>query len=980
MAKLALLSLAYFVTAWLGLQMPFTDTHVTLLWFPTGIAVAALFRWGARYGIGIFVAAALVNFVAGSDARLAVSIAVGNTLGPLAATWLLGTFGFNPQFYRRRDVALLAGAAAVGMLVSATLGVTSLAYWRVLEPGSGQVAWLAWWIGDVLGVLLATPFLLTFSLSVYRESYRHRNEQIMMFVLALAVGWYAFAFDFAEIGSSLPSAFLTLPIISWSAIRFGAAGAATSTLCFSVLAIAGAALNMGPFHHFLDPHVEMVLLWCYMAIAALTGLTTTALQAERRGIERDLRDSVVRFRSVFDKAYTGMAIADPAGVLSDANDSLARLLGYDRNVLVGMHIGQFTHPEDLAREAVFLREIANGSRDDYRMEKRYITRDGREVWVDLLVTVVRNDDGAPDSVIGLVVDISERKRNEEDLRIAATTFDVQEGILITDTECRILKVNRGFEEITGFSPAEAIGCKPGMLRSGRHDREFYQAMWDSIHSTGAWRGEIWNRRKSGEIYPQFLSITAVKADTGHVTHYVGTFTDATALKAAADRIEHLAFFDSLADLPNRSLMLDRLEQALATCQRHHRNGAVILIDLDGFKTLNDTMGHQVGDALLVEVAARLRHCIREGDTVARLGGDEFVVILEDLDAAGRAATQTRSIVEKVQEALRAPYQLVVTTANNTSMRCTHQCSSSIGIALFEGHDTPVDELIRRADTAMYQAKAAGRDTLRFFDPEMQAAVSARADLEADLRTAVRKHEFVLYYQPQVDNEGVVTGAEALIRWLHPDKGMVPPAHFIPVTEETGLILPIGQWVIDAACAQLAVWAGQAATARLVVSVNVSARQFASADFVDQVVASLRASGARADRLKLELTESLLLDGPQDVIAKMKRLQEVGVSFSLDDFGTGYSSLAYLKKLPLNQLKIDQSFVRDILTDRNDAAIARTVVALAHSLGLSVIAEGVESEGQRQFLLESGCLHFQGYLFGKPQTADELTRRLQEPLV
>jgi diguanylate cyclase (GGDEF)-like protein/PAS domain S-box-containing protein len=975
MNKIALVAFAYAVTGWLGLQMPYAGSHITLIWLPTGIAVAALFRWGWGHAIAVFVAAALVNFSIGSDIRLATAIAVGNTLGPMLAVWMLKYLGFHPAFDRRRDVALLTGAAALGMVVSSTLGLSALTSWQLVADHAIHGAWLAWWIGDVLGVVLVTPFLLTFNLAVYRESRPYRSEQALLVGLAMAVGWYAFGFDFAEIGSSLPAAFLTLPLISWSALRFGAAGAATSTGFFSLLAVAAAAMGIGPFHHFTDPQVALILLWCYTAIAALTGLMTTALQAERRRIEKDLRESEVRFRSVFEKSYTGMAITDPSGVLRDANASLARLLGYERHELTGMHFGRFTHQEDLVHESIYIKEIVDAGRNDYHIEKRYIRRDGQQIWVDLSVTVVRDENLVPVSLVGLVTDISERKRAEQDLRIAATTFDAQEGILITDAHSRILRTNRGFEGITGYTSEEVIGLNPRILSSGRHEKGFYAAMWDTINTAGSWRGEIWNRRKSGDIYPQFLSITAVKGEQGEVTHYVGTFSDFTELKAAAEKIEHLAFFDSLTDLPNRRLMHDRLDQALATCHRRNRHGAVILIDLDGFKTLNDTMGHHVGDTLLVAVAARLREGIRAGDTAARLGGDEFVVILEDLDAGGRAATQTRVIVEKIQQTLRAPYQLEVSDGEKVMVQRLHQCTCSIGIALFEDQSTPVEELMRRADTAMYQAKAAGRDALRFFDPEMQAAVTARASLEVDLRRAIGTHQFVLYYQPQVDSNGAVTGAEALIRWQHPERGMVSPAQFIPLAEETGLIVPIGQWVIDAACDQLAAWADSAPTAKLVVAVNVSARQFALADFVEQVMNSLRRSGARADRLKLELTESLLLDGADDVIAKMKLLQDAGVSFSLDDFGTGYSSLSYLKRLPLNQLKIDQSFVRDVLTDRNDAAIARTVVALAQSLGLSVIAEGVETQGQRQFLLDSGCMHYQGYLFGKPQPAEELTRRV-----
>jgi diguanylate cyclase (GGDEF)-like protein/PAS domain S-box-containing protein len=557
------------------------------------------------------------------------------------------------------------------------------------------------------------------------------------------------------------------------------------------------------------------------------------------------------------------------------------------------------------------------------------------------------------------------KRVDADLRIAATAFESQEGMLITNAQGVVLRINRAFTEITGYAAQEVVGHNPRLLHSGRQDAAFYAVMWGTIGRSGSWRGEIWNRRKNGEAYPEWLSISAVKDSDGHVSHYVGTFTDITQRKTAEDEIKHLAFYDQLTELPNRRLMMDRLERALASSARQRRQGALMLIDVDNFKTLNDTFGHAVGDQLLIEAAARLTACIRAGDTVARLGGDEFVVILEDLDPGPQAAVQAESVATKIHARLGQPYLLAVTLDEQGASTYNHHCTSSTGITLFSNRSVSVDELMKRVDTAMYRAKAAGRDTLLFFDPEMQASVKMRAAAEADLRKAVEYEQFLLYYQPQVDRSGRVTGAEALVRWQHPVRGMVAPAEFIPLAEETGLILPLGHWVMHTACAQLSAWAKRPDTADLVLAVNVSARQFALPNFVDEVLALIDRSGARPDRLKLELTESLLLDNAEDIIAKMHALKARGVSFSLDDFGTGYSSLSYLKRLPLDQLKIDQSFVRDILIDPNDAVIARTVVALGESLGLSVIAEGVETSAQRDLLAKNGCFAYQGYLFSRP---------------
>ncbi len=551
----------------------------------------------------------------------------------------------------------------------------------------------------------------------------------------------------------------------------------------------------------------------------------------------------------------------------------------------------------------------------------------------------------------------ESQKTETDLRIAASAFEVQGGMLITDANSVILRANRAFSSITGYSAEEIIGQNPRLLSSGRHDTNFYAEMWASINNTGAWEGEIWNRRKNGEIYPEYLTITAVKDKNGILINYVASLTDITVSKAAADEIRNLAFYDTLTGLPNRRLLLDRLRHALTSSARSGNAGALLFIDLDNFKTLNDTLGHDIGDLLLQEAALRLTDCVREGDTVARLGGDEFVVMLKDLSAQPlEAAAQTEAVGEKILATLNQPYQLATHEYHSTS---------SIGATLFSDAQLEMDELMKQADIAMYQAKKAGRNTLRFFDPQMQDTINARADLEGELRKALENRQFNLYYQIQVDSAGRPMGAETLIRWIHPERGMVSPAQFIPLAEETGLILPIGLWVLGTACAQIKAWQQNELTRELVLAVNVSARQFRQADFVAQVQATVQHHAINPGRLKLELTEGMLLENIGEIIVTMNALKEIGVQFSLDDFGTGYSSLQYLKLLPLDQLKIDQSFVRDIAFDSSDRAIVRTIIAMAHSLGLDVIAEGVETEEQRQLLLSKGCTHFQGYLFSKP---------------
>ncbi len=711
--RIALLALAYFTTGWLGLQLPYAGTHITLIWLPTGISVAALLLWGSAAWPGIFIGALAANLSIDSPWPLALGIALGNTLGPILTATLLRRTQFELNFKRHQDAPTLIMSAGLGMTVSALWGVANLYLAGFLPPAGLFTAMLFWWMGDTIGVLLATPLLLTLKWDNIQTARRDRLALLYWILIAAPVMWLAFFQDYVQMGRSLPLAFLTLPLLAWAALRFGMTGAALAALIFSVLAALGTALGLGTF--FLpDTHISLFLLWAYMASAVLTGLLITALMAERHQAETEMKN--------------------------------------------------------------------------------------------------------------------------------------------------------------------------------------------------------------------------------------------------------LAFYDPLTQLPNRRLVMERLTQALLNCTRHQRKGALILIDLDNFKTLNDTLGHHKGDLLLQQTGRRLTLCVRESDTVARLGGDEFVVMLEGLqENAEEAAKEAGVVGKKILAALNLPYQLD---------RYQNHSTPSIGIALFSGHQESVEVVLKQADLAMYQAKAAGRNTLRYFDEKMQAIVTERVRLETDFREALEQQHFVVYYQPQVLCDGRLTGAEALVRWKHPTHGMVSPAEFIPLAEETGLILPLGYWVLETACVQLVKWAQEPDKKELVLSVNISAKQMHQPDFVDQVLAALQNSGANPRQLKLELTESLLVSNIENSIVKMNTLKAHGVGFSLDDFGTGFSSLSYLKRLPLDQLKIDISFVRDLLTDPNDVAIAKMIIALADSMGLNVIAEGVELEAQRASLERMGCYSYQGYLFSRPLPIDD----------
>ncbi len=617
------------------------------------------------------------------------------------------------------------------------------------------------------------------------------------------------------------------------------------------------------------------------------------------------------------------------------------------------------HPDDLSRITDYITEMSQGDLTDIEFPEYRVVRPDRSVcWIKARGYPVRNAEGEIYRIAGIAEDITEGKRDEAELRLVSSVFEnANEGILITDIDSRILRVNRAFSEITGYSPEEVIGQKAGFLRSQHHDDTFYQRLWLTLTGKGHWSGEIWNRRKDGEVFPVWQNISAVRDQQGKVTQYIGIFSDITEQKLSEERISRLAHYDVLTDLPNRLLFNTLCEHALQQAQREGHQVAVLCLDLDHFKRINDAFGHPAGDKVLWEVGARVRSILREEDTVAHLGGDEFAVVLERVPDTGAAAVAAEKILSAFSQPIRIGSQ-------------TLQTSVSLGISVFPEDGTDVLTLLKHADTAMYRSKSQGRGAFSFYRKEMTAVAYERVKLEAGLREALEQEQFRVYYQPKYSPvKGKIVGAEALIRWLHPEEGIISPLRFIPVAEESGLIIPIGEWVLRTACAQAAQWRRSGLLMEH-IAVNVAGPQMMRDNIVATVERILAETGLEPGALEIEVTETFIMQQAKKTIGSLERLRSMGVSLAIDDFGTGYSSLAYLKQLPIDRLKIDRSFVKDILDDPENRAITTAVISLGHSLGLKITAEGIENEEQARFLYALQCDEGQGYLYSRPVPAEE----------
>lgn len=692
----------------------------------------------------------------------------------------------------------------------------------------------------------------------------------------------------------------------------------------------------------------------------LTGNVTLAKVSTPRRIQGLATESNEdQYSAAIEASGFGFWLVDKSGIIIDANETYARLSGYTREELIGISFTQLVaHECEQISDRIF--QIV---RKDNRVREAQHRRKDGTLWDVEYSASYNRQHGGKFAVI--FRDISERTHQQQQLQLTAEVFEnSNEAIVVTDPDGTILKVNNTYCQITGYSREEIIGENPSKLKSGKHDQQFYELMWQSLNEHGHWVGEIWDRRKNGEIFPKWLSISAIHDEMGKVTHYVGNFSDISVLRGIESELQRLAYYDSLTGLPNRTMFKDRLNEELNRCQRYSDYCAVLFLDLDRFKLVNDTMGHAAGDELLIEVAQRVQKSLRSTDTFARMGGDEFTLLLPNITSTDAVAHVAQNIIELLSEPVLLCGEEV-------------RVGGSIGIAIYPDDGDNLETLTRHADTAMYEAKSNGRGQYHFFSAYMDQAAHDHLRLESDLHHALEREELFLNFQPQIDaRTNNVVRCEALIRWEHPERGLVPPDKFIPIAEDGGLILQIGDYVIREVCRQIKSWQEQGIKAPP-VAINLSARQFRQADLVNRIMAILDENEIGVDAVEFEITEGVAMENAESTMHRLCMLASEGFSIAIDDFGTGYSSLSYLKRFPVNKLKLDRSFVMDIPSDVNDAAISAAVIRMAHSLGMEVIAEGVETMEQVAFLLEEGCTIMQGYHFSKPLSADEYLRFLQQ---
>lgn len=960
--RIAVLSAVYFVAAKVGLALALVHDTVTLFWPPSGIALAALLIFGWRLFPAIIIGEFFANLGTELSPLGALALACGNAFEGLFGYYLLRhRAGFDERLHTLQDVGRLF---VFGVFISPLVAALNGAWWIKLATDGSWMDFLHtaqyWWMGDALGIALFTTTILAWMCG---DSIVWSYERVRRGVLAAAVLLLACWILFLDLPGRLLEFGLFFPLLIWIALNFDLRCISGALLLIFLSSVLG-LLSLGDLHGAsLDTLVNFV--WLYNLLFGLTALSVAVLNVQRNRGEQALLDSKASLRAMLDNIPYLAWLKDKDGQFVAVNQAFLKSTGRaDMQQVLGKTDFDLW-PRELA-EKYRADDLEVSRQREQKLTEEIAMENGSEHWVETFKTPILGKDGEMIGTTGFARDISQRKQEESALRLAARVFDSSgEAILITDEKADIIAVNHAFVEMSGYRSEEVMGKNPRILSSGRHDAEFYRAMWDDINKHGYWQGEIWDKHKNGRVYPKWMSITAVRDEYGKVVNYISIASDTTEQTEAEKNIHFLAYYDVLTGLPNRTLLRDRLGQLIAVAHRDKQQFALIFLDLDRFKYINDSMGHSVGDRLLQSVALRIQDCVREGDTVSRIGGDEFIVLLRE---AGESAASV--VAQKLLLSLATPYDLdgqVIST------------QASIGICIYPDQAQDADTLIKNADMAMYRAKEEGRNNFQFFAPEMNFRVDLLFSMEKDLRLALERGELFLQYQPQADlASGELSGVEALIRWKHPVKGLVSPAEFIPVAEETGQIVAIGEWVLRTACRQMAEWQ-KAGVHDLTIAVNLSIRQLRQPTLGEFVNKVLQETGLEARHLELEITEGIMMGDNQAAFRFLGEMQDLGVQLSIDDFGTGFSSLNYLKQMPVNKLKIDQSFIRDIETDEGDAAIIRSIISLGHRLNLRVIAEGVETQEQLDFLRIRGCDEIQGYFYSHPLLADEFIEFVKAPL-
>jgi len=996
-----ILATIYFITAKVALGMA-EEGYASPFWPPSGIAIAALLQGGCRLLPGVFLGAFCVNWQVDQLSLTALQIAVGNSLEALVACFLVNRFISRRYFlnYFRKVIHFtlyVMLAAALG----ASIGSHAVTNWQAEQPlAQYWHIWEVWWLGDVVGTLVFAPLILAFFRN-YQAPQRSWWEITLFAALIGGTSTVVFGgWSPVELGNA-PFAFLPLPLLMAVAYRFTLRGSTLTVLFLSLAAINGTLAGFGPFVS-EDISRSLLLQQVYICSVALCGLllcpviherarAQLALQRLSGQLERRislateelvgknailhekqeeqavlidaLRTSEHRYYALFENAPEAVVLFSlNSGRFVDANDNALALFGYTRAQMMNLSVADIspgTQANGEPSQELAMRHIEQAmAGDDCCFEWLHLDAKGQSVHCEVrLVPFPSQEDRL---VRGSVTVIEERLQAEDRRRLTAKLFEnTSEAVIITDAQQRIIEVNDAFSRVSGYEAQEVIGLPQREFLFGPQKEDTDEEIWRKVSADGRWKGEICGRRKNGELYPKWLTVSQVHSREGDVTHYLGQFTDITEAKAKEERLIELATVDHLTGLYNRSSLLQILKQAIADSGRTEQDFAVLFIDLDGFKRINDSLGHDVGDQVLRAVAERLQQNSRSSDLVARLGGDEFTVLVKE---PHNGVDQAR-LAQKMLTALAEPYQLEDNLLHLTA---------SIGISRYPEDGAECKELLRNADMAMYRAKSSGRNSYQFYTIEMKAQVQRQLNLENELRGALSRDEFRLHYQPQIDlQSGRLIGVEALIRWQHPAQGLVFPGYFIDVAEQSGLISDIGNWVLHEACRQARAWQREEELS-LPVAVNLSARQFQNPEMLlEQVNSALSTSGLSASLLELEITESMLMQNVHEALDTLATLREAGIKIAIDDFGTGYSSLAYLKLFAADKLKIDRAFVRDLEHDQDDAAIVRATVALAHSLSLKVIAEGVENEAQKSYLSGLGCDQMQGFLLAKPLPPEEL---------